>query len=205
MENIKNVVQVGSKKIKFDEGTKVVFNAQKPITVIGVRFSKIPLKKPVEEVLFTGLKGKLFIGKDGNLDVKCDKDCIWSVDYTHRVERTEVLDPNPVAVSIDNVESVDQKIKRLIREDRLLQQSQNEGFETFEEADDFDLDDDEILPSPYEVFEQFTDSVEESLRETANNDVEKSSQEVPVSSQAASGEETNGEAKPSSEKADDGD
>lgn len=172
MDIVKNSVQVGPQKFKVDAGTKIVFQSQKPISVIGVKFSKVPFKKPKSEVLFTGKKGKLYVAQDDNLDIQCDQDCIWSVDYTHRVERTEVLDPNPVAVTIDAPESVEEKVKRLIRQDRLLRMAEAEEYETFEEADDFDLDDDEELRSPYEIFEQFNDALEESASEKLDKNLE---------------------------------
>lgn len=65
----------------------------------------------------------------------------------------EILDPKPVAVPVAfrTSETMDQRIKRII-EHSMSVQAKNAGLETFEEADDFDIEDDPIDPStPWET------------------------------------------------------
>lgn len=64
----------------------------------------------------------------------------------------EIPDPSPVSVpaGFKVPESLEQRIARLIRKD-LSEQADQQGMETFEEAEDFDIDDDMFDPqSPYE-------------------------------------------------------
>lgn len=64
----------------------------------------------------------------------------------------EVPDPNPVAVpaGFQVPETLDEQIRRLVR-GAVSQQAQEQGLETFEESEDFDIDDDMFDPSsPYE-------------------------------------------------------
>lgn len=65
----------------------------------------------------------------------------------------EVLDPNPAAMPLGfkRPESLADTIRRLIRHE-VSQAAQESGDETFEDADDFDVDDDPADPStPYEM------------------------------------------------------
>lgn len=67
----------------------------------------------------------------------------------------EIPDPNPIAVPLKftRPETMDEKIRRLIRSSELARRAQAEGFETEEEANDFEVDDDPevIIPSEYEL------------------------------------------------------
>ena len=68
----------------------------------------------------------------------------------------EVGDPRPLEVPVGfkrGDDSLAVKIRQIIRSERMAQLAQESGRETFEEADDFDIpDDDQYDPeSPYEV------------------------------------------------------
>lgn len=69
-------------------------------------------------------------------------------------KRHEVLDPTPVEwpLGITAPESLEQKIARMVRTSVSLQ-AQSRGMETFDEADDFDVDDegDELRESVHEL------------------------------------------------------
>lgn len=56
----------------------------------------------------------------------------------------ETLDPTPMALPLDHEipESIEDKIKRLIASERFQQSMEAQGYETFDEADDFDVGDD---------------------------------------------------------------
>jgi len=65
----------------------------------------------------------------------------------------EICDPTPIEVpaGFHHPPSLEDRMKRYIR-DELSATANNEGFETFEEADDFDIPDDPIDPTtPYET------------------------------------------------------
>jgi hypothetical protein len=64
----------------------------------------------------------------------------------------ELPDPTPVAIPVHLrvPESMDSRIARIVSHS-LSKAAQEQGFETFEEADDFDIDDDPIDPeTPWE-------------------------------------------------------
>lgn len=67
----------------------------------------------------------------------------------------EIPDPTPVSVPANwqRPLSLHEEIKRFVRVE-MSRQAADQGEETFEEADDFDVDDDEVDPaSPYEFRE----------------------------------------------------
>lgn len=67
--------------------------------------------------------------------------------------RYEKVDPRPVSIPIgmERPESLQEKMRRLIRDEVLQQKLAADGVETFEEADDFDIPDDPADPAtPYE-------------------------------------------------------
>lgn len=67
-------------------------------------------------------------------------------------EGQELPDPTPVAlpIGLGVAESMDQRIARILRHSASVEAAKH-GMETFEEADDFDIEDDPADPStPYE-------------------------------------------------------
>lgn len=71
-------------------------------------------------------------------------------------EGREVMDPLPIAppIGYKKAPSISETIRNMIRSERLKQEAEAQGFESFEEADDFDVGDDYDPKSPYEeVFE----------------------------------------------------
>lgn len=65
----------------------------------------------------------------------------------------EVLDSTPLRLPIGfkRPETLAEQVQRLVRT-HLSQVAEAEGYETFEEADDFDIpEDDHMVPSPYEM------------------------------------------------------
>ena len=66
----------------------------------------------------------------------------------------EVPDPVPVAppVNLRREMSLEERVRMLVRSERLAEELRSRDRETFEEADDFDIPDDPIDPStPYEA------------------------------------------------------
>lgn len=70
----------------------------------------------------------------------------------HDKNGREVPDPTPVAIPLAyrGGETIEQKMQRFIRQ-QLSQRAAEAQHETFEEADDFDVDEDPELTSPYEI------------------------------------------------------
>lgn len=73
--------------------------------------------------------------------------------------RLEIPDKTPVAMPIgyERPESLQSMIARMVHSHALMTAAQKQGMETFEESDDFDVDDEGDLTSPY----QMTDMQEE--------------------------------------------
>lgn len=68
----------------------------------------------------------------------------------------ELMDPTPMAppIGYKKSPSITEQIRSMIRGERLRQEAEAEGYESFEEADDFEIGDDFDPTSPYEeVFE----------------------------------------------------
>lgn len=66
--------------------------------------------------------------------------------------RFEIPDPNPLEVPLFRPLSIHEEIKRFVRSE-MSRQAQEQGQESFEEADDFDVGDDDEIQSPYEMVE----------------------------------------------------
>lgn len=64
----------------------------------------------------------------------------------------ETLDPTPIAppVGFRPAPSLAEQIREMVRSERLAREVIEAGYETFEEADDFDVGDDVDVSSPYE-------------------------------------------------------
>lgn len=71
----------------------------------------------------------------------------------------EILDPVPIAPPVGYVKqpSLAEQMRAMIRSENLRAHAEQQGFETFEEADDFDVgeDVDVVMQSPYEFEEHF--------------------------------------------------
>lgn len=68
-------------------------------------------------------------------------------------EGAEVPDSTPMAppIGYKRVPSLSDQIREMIRSERLRQEAEAAGMETFDEADDFDVGDDYDPRSPYEL------------------------------------------------------
>lgn len=72
---------------------------------------------------------------------------------TYNERNEEVLDTTPVEMPIgyERPESLASMIARMINSTELQRAAQKQGLETFEESDDFDMDDDGEMVSPYQL------------------------------------------------------
>lgn len=81
------------------------------------------------------------------------------VSYHLGPDGRKVFYPNgiPIEASLNQAEpeSIDDRMRRLIRSEALAREVQNQGLETFEEADDFDTGEPDLKYSPYEMEEHF--------------------------------------------------
>lgn len=104
----------------------------------------------VEDKLIDPRQGKSIIDKDGNED------------------HSQAGGPLAVALRIEQRDSLGDRVRELIRSEKLALEALEAGYETFEEADDFDVPDDDTFDpqTPYE--EVFAGSIQEDLVERSN-------------------------------------
>lgn len=82
------------------------------------------------------------------------KDTICTIEIGHKEEGKEVPDPLPLAVHEPKPLTLQEEIARMVGYHLSLR---DDGPETFEEADDFDIDDDSDILSPYEFHDMQED------------------------------------------------
>lgn len=85
------------------------------------------------------------------LEIETEESTAWQIETKTVPERREHLDPTPVEIPVGVIrpESLESIMARMINE-RFSQMAEEKGLETFEEADDFDIDDD-LPKTPYEM------------------------------------------------------
>lgn len=71
---------------------------------------------------------------------------------SHDAEGREILDTTPIAppVGFTKEPSMFDYVREMVRSERLRQEAEAQGFESFEDADDFDVGDDVDPTTPYE-------------------------------------------------------
>lgn len=64
----------------------------------------------------------------------------------------EILDPTPIAPPVGHIRqpSLTEQIREMVKSEKLRQEAESAGAESFDEADDFDIGDDYDPTSPYE-------------------------------------------------------
>lgn len=87
------------------------------------------------------------------LEIETDESTAWEIEAKEVPERREHLDQTPVEIPVGVIrpESLESIMARMINE-RFSLMAEEKGMETFEEADDFDIDD-ELPKTPYEMTE----------------------------------------------------
>lgn len=96
------------------------------------------------------------------IEITCDTNTIYNVEIQQLAESAENLDPVPIEVAEPQLTLKD-TIQMYVRE-ALHNETSNEQ-ETFEEADDFDMDDDSLPSSPYEFEEMQEEYLDTPLAE----------------------------------------
>lgn len=85
------------------------------------------------------------------LEIETDESTAWEIEEKSVPNKREALDQTPVEIPVGVIrpESLESIMARMINE-RFSQMAEENGMETFEEADDFDIDD-ELPKTPYEM------------------------------------------------------
>lgn len=149
------MLQSGPKKVDVTPGTRVVIDCDKEFTVYGYEE-----KNGKPSTLFGPSSATdrrcVFVAPDGVVcfEVRCPERAKWQVEFVTRAKK-EVPDGTRVELGIPRrrPNSLAEDMKRFIREE-LSRQAEEQEFETFEEADDFDIWDEPPDPiSRYEMSE----------------------------------------------------
>lgn len=75
----------------------------------------------------------------------------------HDLFGREFPDPTPMSPPVGYVkqDSLAEQIRRVVRSEKLAMEAEAAGYETFDEADDFDIEDDPLPMSPYEMLDGY--------------------------------------------------
>lgn len=106
----------------------------------------------------------------------------------------EVLDPTPVELPIgySHPQTIEEKIAQAIRQNDF--NKMNNQLETFEEADDFECDDDQEFTSQYEM-KEMQDEPLFRKRNPESDEPKKSEESSESDPKKSSGEDSSGQAK----------
>lgn len=92
------------------------------------------------------------------LYVKTDENTMFRVDYKKSALRCEIPDPVPIEIPYDDQPlSMEEQMRRIIRSE-LANTAHDNGLETFEEADDFDIGEKDQMSKYEELDEEFLDT-----------------------------------------------
>lgn len=83
-----------------------------------------------------------------------NKDTNYEVEFTRVKERHEKPDTRPMEIPLDacRPQTMEELVKKYVAV-TLSAQMEDQGHETFEESNDFDIDEDDDFVSPYEIVE----------------------------------------------------
>ena len=133
----------------------------------------------------------------GGLHLEVDEDTMWSIELTEIPPNAETPDPIPMEVPVEfEGRDLRDEVMDYVR-DILSKQAQDEGMETLEEANDFEMDedDDPLIASPYEYDELDSDNSLENKDLEADNvsrgtEKEEHHDDTPQTSQESDGRRT---------------
>lgn len=92
----------------------------------------------------------------------------------HDLFGREFPDPTPMSPPVGYVkqDSLAEQIRRVVRSEKLAMEAEAAGYESFEEADDFDVEDDPLPMSAYEMLDGYVSVRELRRREQEAKDAE---------------------------------
>ena len=144
-------MQTGPGKVKIPPGCRLVIRCSKKFTALGLdKFGEL---KAILGPRAEGDRSLVRIVPHGIewLKMGTPKTANWSYDVVDRHKKDELdLTPVEIPASPKNI-PYDEEIRRIVRTE-MSRQAESQGQETFQEADDFDIGDDDP-PSPYEMTE----------------------------------------------------
>lgn len=101
------------------------------------------------------------------IEIVTAKSTFWQFEITYRSDGKEYPDPTPLELPIDSTRplSLREEMRRFIREE-FSRHATDDGYESFEESNDFDLDDEsDLMFSQYELAEMQPEYVNEDDQE----------------------------------------
>jgi hypothetical protein len=156
MKYINNAgVYQGTQITKMPPRSRVKVKAGGPLTIYGLDNDSNRIS-----VINAGVMGNINFVQDSKakgIEIQAPKSTTWQLEYQTPDMFQEHLDPEPIAIPIGKGElSTDQKIKEMVRIE-MSKAAEASGYESFEEANDFEDDDDEDMLSGYEVMDMQED------------------------------------------------
>lgn len=187
MDIVKNVLQAGSLEFSLDAYCRCSLKASEAVTLVK------KVTGGVDQFVATGKRFRFNVGRDdSNYELIADDHVLWAIDYVHPSDCAEQLDNTPIEVVLDEGPSLEQKIKQIIRQEyyRLAQSVEEPG--SFEEEDDFELEDDDMTSaySVIDMIEEVIDGGEPELDpdKTPNNSPAEPEEATPKGADKASAE-----------------
>ena len=93
--------------------------------------------------------------------VKCEKSTEWTLEWSRQPFPKSIPDKTPIEIGIvDQPLSIHEEMRRFIREE-VSRNAQEHGQTSFEEEDDFDIEDPDEIYSPYEMSDMQEDYIGE--------------------------------------------
>ena len=144
-----------------EKGTKVFqFDKKQKISVLADGVFVIYLLKDGERESIIGPRDSnvrqinFILPNNSSIEVVCQDLVMYSVIAKELPEDREIPDPRPLeaAISTESPLSLRDEMKRFIRQE-FSRQAEVQGEESIEDADDFDIEDDDMLYSPHEYKE----------------------------------------------------
>lgn len=148
-------INYGSQSVAVTKGSKIRVRTNGQFTV----YAQSP--DDAGELAASGIYGPrsfsdrftCFIAETDFIAVECDDATMWGYEEISR-NNAEILDHTPIEISAEQSAplSLKDEMRRFIS-DEISRVAESQDEETFEESDDFDLDDDDLPESPYELTE----------------------------------------------------
>jgi len=143
-------METGPGNVKIPPGCALVLRCSKKFTALGLNHQGdlVSILGPANE---TDRTLRRIVPREVNtLKMQTSKLAHWQYSYTDR-HSAETLDKTPVEIPVEPKElRYEDEMRRIVR-DELSRAADAEHRETFEEADDFDIDDPDGEPSQYEL------------------------------------------------------
>lgn len=150
-----------SETFHVEANTAIVIECDRNVVLYGL------LNKKRTSIIGTG--EKIFFSTIEATDFELITEGLWSIQTRLLPKNTETLDPTPMEIPIEfKTNSLRDEMREYIRQ-MVSQEAITKGQGSFEEEDDFDIEDDEMPYSPYEEREMIPEYLNEPAPADSSN------------------------------------